>query len=501
MKAIMVMYDSLNRNMLEAYGCDWTLTPNFKRLAQRCVQFDNCYVGSMPCMPARRELHTGRLNFFHRSWGPLEPFDDSMPELLKQAGIYTHLVSDHQHYWEDGGCTYHNRYSSWEISRGQEGDIWKADLRYQYDKKTVFKNKEVMLAYPQYIQMMNHDEVNRREMDREEKTSQAVTFRNGLDFIDRNHGADHWFLQIETFDPHEPFYTLKEDKALYPHTFLGDAAAESDWPPYAEVAEDDNTIQHVRYEYAALLSKCDRYLGKVLDKMDEYDLWEDTMLIVNTDHGFLLGEHGWWGKTTMPIYNEIARIPLYIYDPRRKELGGVRRNALVQTIDIAPTLLEYFGVEVPKDMEGRPLDCVIGQDKKIRDYALFGYHGSQVNVTDGRYVYMHSAGNPGETVYEYTLMPTHMRCMFQPAEIREMELADPFSFTKGCRVMKMKKADRIGDTTSFGTMLFDLEKDPAQERPIHDREVERRMRTYIREGMQRNDAPEELYRRMGFEEA
>ena len=131
MKAIMVMYDSLNRNMLEAYGCDWTLTPNFKRLAQRCVQFDNCYVGSMPCMPARRELHTGRLNFFHRSWGPLEPFDDSMPELLKQAGIYTHLVSDHQHYWEDGGCTYHNRYSSWEISRGQEGDIWKADLRYQ----------------------------------------------------------------------------------------------------------------------------------------------------------------------------------------------------------------------------------------------------------------------------------------------------------------------------------------------------------------------------------
>ena len=68
MKAIMVMYDSLNREMLESYGCNWTKTPNFKRLAEKCVQFEQCYVGSMPCMPARRELQTGRIDFFHRSW-------------------------------------------------------------------------------------------------------------------------------------------------------------------------------------------------------------------------------------------------------------------------------------------------------------------------------------------------------------------------------------------------------------------------------------------------
>jgi len=134
MKAIMVMYDSLNREMLESYGCNWTKTPNFKRLAEKCVQFEQCYVGSMPCMPARRELQTGRINFFHRSWGPMEPFDDSMPEILKKGGVYTHLVSDHQHYWEDGGATYHNRYSSWEIARGQEGDNWKADVAHAYEK-------------------------------------------------------------------------------------------------------------------------------------------------------------------------------------------------------------------------------------------------------------------------------------------------------------------------------------------------------------------------------
>lgn len=498
MKAIMVMYDSLRRDMLEPYGCDWTITPNFKRLAKKSVQFDNCYVGSMPCMPARRELHTGRINFFHRSWGPMEPFDDSMPEILKKGGIYTHLISDHQHYWEDGGCTYHNRYSSWEISRGQEGDLWKADLSYKYNKKTVFKNKEEMLSYPLYKRMMMHDGINRKCMEEEEKTSQAVTFKNGLEFIKTNHEEDNWFLQIETFDPHEPFYSLKEDKALYPHTFLGDASSEADWPPYAPVAEDDDTVMHVRYEYAALLSKCDRYLGKVLDLMDRFHLWEDTMLIVNTDHGFLLGEHGWWGKSSMPNYEEIAHTPLYIYDPRRKEHAGVKRDAIVQTIDLAPTLLEFFGIEIPKDMEGKPLCGVMDSNEHIREYAVFGYHGSQVNVTDGRYVYMHAAENPDMPVYEYTLMPTHMRMMFQPSEFEGMELAGPFSFTKGCQVMKIQKKDKMGDTTSFGSMLFDLKEDPDQTHSVLDEVVCNRMKGYIHEYMKKNDAPEELYTRLGF---
>ncbi len=495
MKAIMVMYDSLNREMLESYGCDWTITPNFKRLAKKTVQFDNCYVGSMPCMPARRELHTGRINFFHRSWGPMEPYDDSMPEILKKGGVYTHLVSDHQHYWEDGGATYHNRYSSWEIARGQEGDLWKTDLRYEYDKDTVFVRKRDMLAYPAYAAMLSHDVINRRNMDTEEKTSQAVTFASGIEFIETNHCEDNWFLQIETFDPHEPFYTLKADKELYPHHFAGDA--EADWPPYAPVMEEEATVQHVRYEYAALLSKCDRYLGKVLDLMDKYDMWKDTMLIVNTDHGFLLGEHGWWGKTAMPVYNEIAHVPLYIYDPRIQECAGQKRDSLVQTIDLAPTLLEFFGMEIPKDMEGKPLFQVMKKDESVRNYAIFGYHGSQVNVTDGRYVYMHSAANPDMPVYEYTLMPAHMRQMFQPSELQELELAEPFEFTKGCKVLKIKAVNRMGDTTSFGSKLFDLEKDPHQTVEINNEIVRRNMLGYIKEYMEKNDAPKELFDRLG----
>lgn len=82
----------------------------------------------MPCMPARRELHTGRYNFLHRGWSPLEPFDDSMPEILKKNGIHTRTVTDHKHYWRDGGATYHSRYSTYEFIRGQEGDARKVSL-------------------------------------------------------------------------------------------------------------------------------------------------------------------------------------------------------------------------------------------------------------------------------------------------------------------------------------------------------------------------------------
>src|SRR5262245_45485230 len=128
MRAVVVMYDSLNRRMLPPFGAQDVHAPNFTRLAAHSVTFDNCYAGSMPCMPARRELHTGRYNFLHRSWGPLEPFDESMPEILSQHGVYTHLVSDHGHYWEDGGAYYHTRYRTWEIVRGQEEDPWMGNV-------------------------------------------------------------------------------------------------------------------------------------------------------------------------------------------------------------------------------------------------------------------------------------------------------------------------------------------------------------------------------------
>ncbi|MFW6410361.1 MAG: sulfatase [Halanaerobiales bacterium] len=484
MKAIMVMFDSLNRHFLPPYGCDWVHAPNFERLAEKTLTFTNSYVGSMPCMPARRELHTGRYNFLHRSWGPLEPFDESMPELLQKNGIYTHLVSDHGHYWEDGGCTYHTRYNTWEISRGQEGDPWKGEV----------KNPEI----PEHLgQYWPQDAINRKYMDKEEKQPQAKTFAKGLEFIKTNKEEDNWFLQIETFDPHEPFFTQGKYKELYSDDYDG---PHFDWPPYDRVQEGKEEVKHVRKQYAALVSMCDNYLGKVLDLMDEHNLWEDTMLIVNTDHGFLLGEHDWWAKCVQPFYNEIAHTPLFIWDPGSGEKNK-KCDSLVQTIDLAPTLLDYFEVEIPETMEGVSLRDTMVSGKSVREAALYGIHGGHVNCTDGRYVYMRAPENENNyPLYNYTLMPTHMRARFSIEELQTLELSPPFSFTKGCKLMKIKASDRGGRKHQFETKLFDLKKDPKQEKPIDDPEIEQKMISNMIKLMKANNCPEEQFERLGLEE-
>ncbi|GKX28102.1 sulfatase [Vallitalea longa] len=486
MKAIMVMFDSLNKKYLSVYGNSWVKTPNFDRLAKKTVMFENFYAGSLPCIPARRELHTGRYNFLHRSWGPIEPYDDSMPEILKKNNVYTHLVSDHMHYWEDGGATYHNRYSTWEISRGQEGDHWKGNVEDPNIPDSICKSK--------LNDLWRQDWVNRQYLDKEEKQPQAVTFKHGLEFIEKNRKQDNWFLQIETFDPHEPFFTQKKYKDLYPHEYNG---KHHDWPDYSKVNEDEETVQHVKCEYAALVSMCDNYLGKVLDIMDRYDMWEDTMLIVNTDHGYLLGEHEWWGKNIQPFYNEIVNLPFFIWDPRLK-LKNEKRDALVQTIDIAPTLLEFFNVKIPRDMEGKSLRDTILNNKKIREGALFGMAGGHVNVTDGRYVYMRGPVSTDNTPhYEYTLMPTHMNQLFGVNEFAGMELSEPFSFSKSCRLMKIHSFNYINPYW-YGTMLFDLQKDPNQNNPYRDYEIEKSLIKVMAYLMKSNDAPIEQYKRIGI---
>lgn len=492
MKAIVLMFDSLNRHMLPPYGCDWTKAPNFERLAERSATFTRSYVCSMPCMPARRDFHTARPNFLHRSWGPLEPFDDSVPAMLSAAGVSTHLISDHYHYWEDGGCTYHNRYSTWDFSRGQEGDPWIGQVKDPVIPPAL--TAEFREKNPRWRQ----DWVNRSFMNSEDKQPQAKTFASALDFLRRNHDQDRWMLQIETFDPHEPFFTQKKYKDLYPHEYNG---KHFDWPPYRGVQETPQEVQHCRYEYAALLSMCDAYLGKLLDMMDELSMWDDTMLIVWTDHGFMLGEHDCWAKCWQPWYEELAHTPFFVYDPRAK-VGGEKRHALVQpALDIGPTLLGFFGVQPTADMLGKDLAGAVADDTPVRQAAIFGLHGAHVNVTDGRYVYMRGpTGQENRPLYQYTLMPTHMNSLFSVKELQKVEIVDGFSFTKGCKVMK------IGDggqwvtrrAVAFPTMLFDLKTDPQQKTPLKDEAAERKMIEHLVREMKRADAPPEQFERLGL---
>ena len=505
MKVVFVLFDSLNRLALGAYGGSIG-TPNFDRFARHAIAFDHHYVGSLPCMPARRDLHTGRLNFMHRSWGPLEPFDNSMPEILGANGIYTHLISDHLHYFEDGGATYHTRYRSFDFIRGQEYDPWKAMVQPPVARfKEIYSQKHYDFdaasdpAARSWARMQHA--INREFMQDERDLPGPRCFDAAFEFLDRNGRANGWFLQIECFDPHEPFHAPERFKRQYETGYNGGIL---DWPHYEKVTESPQEIAEIRANYAALVAMCDSYFGRLLDYFDEHGLWRDTALILTTDHGFLLSEHDWWGKNRMPYYEEISHIPLLMHHPDWHGRGGVRRSMLTQTIDLMPTMLDLFGIAQPPEVRGHSLLACVGGEPKLRDIAIFGMFGGPVGATDGRYAYYLFPEDllaPG--LYEYTLMPTHLRARFMPEELRTAALAGPFDFTKGAPVLRyealpdamrapMQDFKGFGD---IGTVLFDLGQDPKQERPMRDAPIEARMKGGIRAALEVHDAPVEFYAR------
>lgn len=509
MKTVFVLFDSLNRRSLEPYGAETIETPNFRRLAERCVTFDTHYVGSLPCMPARRDMQTGRLSFLHRSWGPLEPFDNSFPELLGETGVYSHLVSDHYHYWEDGGATYHNRYNSYEFIRGQERDPWKAMVQPPWER---LREKYHPTQFNAKRGNFYRNHIVNREFIRQEKDFPSVQcFDAGLRFLDANRTADDWLLQIETFDPHEPFHAPEGYRKDYPTDYDGPIL---DWPRYARVTEAPEEFDELRANYSAIVALCDAQLGRLLDDFDQHDMWKDTALVVATDHGYLLGEHDWWAKVRMPVYNEIANIPLFIHHPDHASKAGERRASLTQTIDLMPTMLDLHGVTPPPEVEGASLINLLANDTPIREAALYGVWGSAANITDGRYTYFRYPDDlETQEIFQYTLMPMHPMSLFAPEVLRTAELVEPFSFTKGVPVLKISGHAKATKNSGLGmpnrsmakgffedtdTVLFDTANDPNQMEPLDDPAVVERLTSLMLGLMRVNDAPPEVYRRFGL---
>lgn len=517
MKTVFVLFDSLNRHALEAYGGTAVRTPNFDRFAARAVTFDKHYVGSLPCMPARRDMHTGRLNFMHRNWGPLEPFDESFARILSKNAVYTHLISDHLHYFENGGAGYANAFDSWDFIRGQEYDAEKALVSPPIER---YREKFDPRHYPlqdvdpgQTVTRFNVDKVTWKKsraaingdfLKEEEDFPTAKCFAAAFDFLEMNAGSNNWFLQLECFDPHEPFVAPERFREAYASGYNGKIL---DWPIYERVAESAKEIAEIRGNYAALVAMCDDYFGKLLDYFDANDLWQDTALVLSTDHGFLLSEHDWWGKNRTPYFEEISHIPLMIAHPDFAERGGERRASLTQTPDLMPTFLDFFGCEVPRSVTGASLLPLLEQDAPVRESVILGMFAGPVCITDGRYSYFRFPDDPSaERLNLYTLMPTHMIEYFDVGELRTAELAGPFDFTKGVPVLKVQLDPKNTQTgmdghaaVAFQTSLFDLDADPGQECPINDPEVERRLVKSIAEHFRRHDAPKELYPHFGME--
>lgn len=501
MKTILIFADTVCRRYLSMYGCQETRTPNLQRLADRGVVFDNHWCGSAPCLPARRDLFTGRLNFLERNWGGAEPFDHLLPKLLRdRKNVYSHLVTDHMFYLTQGGENLHNSFSSYKFLRGQE-----------HDPLVPVVNQPV--PPPHHGLFSSQYCANRTAYHSEEDFPSPKTFQSALEWLDLNRDADNYFLMVESFDPHEPFDTPEKYLEMYPDGYQGE---EYFWPHYGLCDDTPEQNLHIHHRYYATLTMMDHWLGKLLDKLDEYSLWDDTAVIFTTDHGFMLGEHGFMAKNYMPAYNEVFHIPLIVCLPG---LAPGRCGALTQNIDLFPTILEWFGIpasSAPNKLHGRSLLPLLrGEAESIHPALLYGYYGRSVNITDGRYTYFRAAQSPdNQPLFLYTAMPATLRenlgwDTMTPEGVEKIECGRFLRWTD-YPVLKIPAAeiDYKNESQSFTvrneynseSLLFDLSCDYAQEHPIQDEALEGRMARLLRQTMEQYDAPKEQYQRLGLQE-
>jgi hypothetical protein len=326
--------------------------------------------------------------------------------------------------------------------------------------------------------------------------------QQAIQWIDDNRGSDDWFLQLELFDPHEPFYVMRKYLDLYSDTWDGPVY---DWPGYGVVKDQPEAVEHIKKCYAALVTMTDHWLGKLFDKLDAEDAWRDTMVVLTTDHGTMLAEHDYWMKNMMPVYNEIARIPLIVHLPGSARAGS-RVSAVTQTTDLMPTFLDYFGAPAPPHLHGSSIRAALEENQTIHPAILYGYFGMAVNVTDGRYTYFRNPIEAETTVNAYTAMPTEFHSFMPRDALAAAETGRFLGHTYNIPLYKIPQKGHaphrhgIAEGEPYVAIhdLYDLDGDAAQEKPLEDPALKQRFDDVIRTELARVGAPEGHLARLGL---
>jgi arylsulfatase A-like enzyme len=493
--AIVVLLDSLNRHMLGAYGGREFDTPHLDRFAARALRFEKHYSGSLPCMPARHDILCGALDFLWKPWGSVEIWESAITYPLRLAGITTQLISDHPHLFETGGENYHTDFRGWDYQRGHEGDPWKtrADASWA--------------GAPSYGRgHMPYDD-SRGFFRGEQDFPGPKTMASACRWLDENAGwHDRFLLFIDEFDPHEPFDTPEPYASMYDPDWEG---AHLIWPPYAVGAVANGVVsereaRQIRAQYGAKLSMIDRWFGKLCDSIEANGLWEQTAVIVCTDHGHYLGEKDSFGKPPQPIYEPLGHIPLLIAWPG---LEPSATQALTTNVDLFATLADLFGVEVEHRTHGRSLLPLLeGQTGSVREYLLSGVWGREVHYLDERFKLARAPTRANAPLSmwsnRWSTMPIHHPV---PRE-RLLPLPDDrarLDRMPGSRVPVIRQTWDENDRIPYwalakftGQHLYEPDEDPAEERNLVGGPEERRLLERLREALRDVEAPDDQLERL-----
>ena len=394
---VIILADDHGRQAVGCYGSPFLKTPHIDRLAREGVRFTQAMACNSICSPSRATLITGKYNHLsgvQKLDGHFDGSQQTFPKLLQQAGYQTAIVGKWHLFTEPTGFDFysvlpgHGRYVDSPLK--ETGHPWGDN------------GNQGGMVHPGYL-------------------TDVITDVS-LDWLKRRAPGKPFCLMIHHKAPHSPHVPSPRHKDLFkdvvfpsPPNLLDDYKGRAPslvsdqliWsrllqqcePQYQPIKQQftgdrahDTRLMYQEYvrNYLRLVVALDENVGRVLDYLDQSGLAANTVVIYTSDNGYFLGEHGFYNK--MWMYEESLHLPLLIRVP--PGWGGVKAGSvnheLVAMIDMAPTVLDLAGVNVPPDIQGQSLvPLLAGKTEGWRQAFYYHYYGIMGPPRDDNWIAFH----------------------------------------------------------------------------------------------------------------
>lgn len=458
---LFIMSDDHAYQAISSYGYGLNETPNIDRLAEEGAIFTRSCVTNSICAPSRAVLLTGKHSFKNGKVDNIQPFNwdqDNFPKLLQSNGYQTALIGkihldglpqgfDYSmvlpgqgHYYNpdflvDGERKRFEGYTTEIITEHtlkwlQEQRDPSKPFCLLYHQKAPHRNWK---PAPKYLTLYDDkdfdppsnyfdDYEGRGTAAKEQEMEIDGHARWGHDFkmlIDPNGDSTGFERELRRFTDQQrtdwlAAYTPKND-AMRAANMQGKELAIWKYNRYIK-------------DYLRTIKSVDDGVGEVLDYLDENGLKDNTIVVYTSDQGFYLGEHGWFDKRFM--YKESFRTPLLVRYPNEIK-AGTKIEKLVQNLDLAPTFLDYAGVEIPEEMQGVSFrNLVGGESDEWRDAVYYTYYEypsvhmvkRHYGVATERYKLIHFYYDIDEwELYDLETDPDEMNSVYDDPEYAEVQ--------------------------------------------------------------------------------
>ena len=400
---IVVVSDTLRTAFLGCYGNDDIHTPHIDAFAADAALFEHAYPESLPTIPVRRTLHTGRRAYpfqdyrplkwdivYLPGWQPMSNDEDTVAENLVDAGYHTGFVSDTLPYFAPG-LNFTRGFQQWEFVRGQQQDRWRAaasvsdealSARYKLDTENAG-----------HVEIVRQTFANVSWQRREEDTTTARTFQWAMDFATANRGAP-FYLYIDCFDPHEPWEAPPEYYERYrPEGYDGPTIPIVPYGPYRDFCSEAELCSIVAH-YKGLVTLVDEWFGRFLDRLRSLDLYDNTLIVFLSDHGTNFAENPEevLGKPSWALYPGTMHLPLIVRPPGG-EGAGSRIGGLTSNLDVPATVYDIADAKPRDGIHGQSLSPIIqGRAQSRWEYLTSRYDHTVWHFDGTRWVFAEMDG-------------------------------------------------------------------------------------------------------------